>query len=103
MKGFPNEQSVFGLILDVSRYVNQHILRNYAQVQERMSEIMGGKIIEGLPSVKIFEDGKAEGLAEGKAEKSAELLSALIRNLRKEDPALSEEAARNRAKVLLSE
>ena len=26
---------------------------------------MGGNIIEGLPSVKIFEEGKTEGIAEG--------------------------------------
>ena len=33
---------------------------------------MGGNIIEGLPSVKIFEEGKAEGKAEGIVQGKAE-------------------------------
>ena len=64
----PNPQSVCALLLDVSKHVNEHILRKNSQVKEKVGGIMGGNIIEGLPSVKIFEEGRAEGILQGKAE-----------------------------------
>ena len=80
-------------LLEVTRRVTDHVMRKQAALQERMDEVMGGKIWE-LPSDRIreekaaerakgIEEGKAVGKAVGKAEGSNSKLVENLENLMK--------------------
>ena len=49
----------------------------HGKVQDKVGGIMGGKVLD-LPEIKVFHEGKAEGLKEGEAERKK--LADKIRN-----------------------
>ena len=61
---------------------------NHAKVQEKVGDIMGGKVLD-LPEIRLFHEAKNLGLAEGEEERKKlanknEKLSNEIELLRKE-------------------
>ena len=54
-------------IIKLTYRVAYKLTRKQGKVQEKVGEVMGGKILD-LPEFRIYDQGKADGLAEGRAD-----------------------------------
>ena len=70
-----------GVIINSTRRVLYKLMHKHERVQEKVGEIMGGKVLD-LPEIRIFHEGKEQGRLEGEAERKQ--LSEEIERLRKE-------------------
>ena len=55
------------VIIRLTHKVVYKLTMKHDKVQDKVGGIMGGKVLD-LPEIRIFHEGKAEGLKEGKAE-----------------------------------
>ena len=74
-----------GVIINSTRRVIYKLMNKHERVQEKVGEIMGGKVLD-LPEIRIFHEGKEQGRLEGRAEGEEERKQLEIENdsLRKE-------------------
>ena len=79
----------YNVIIRLTHKVVYKLTMKHTKVQEKVGGIMGGKVLD-LPEIRIFHEGKAEGLAEGekkglaKGERQRKKLSDENASLRKE-------------------
>ena len=60
-----------GVIINSTRRVMYKLMNKHERVQEKVGDIMGGKVLD-LPEIRIFHEGKAQGRLEGLTEGEAE-------------------------------
>lgn len=67
------------VIIRLTGKVIYKLTMNHTKVQEKVGGLMGGKVLD-LPEVRVFHEGKVQGIAEGKAEGEAERQKLLNEN-----------------------
>ncbi len=69
----------FHAIIRLVHSVAYKFSMKYKNVQKKVGDVMGGKVIE-LPEIKIYAEGKAEGEAKGKVEERVESIKIFVRD-----------------------
>ncbi len=83
-----------GVIISMTHKVLHKLTMNHEIVQQKVGDVMGGKVID-LPIIRVYHQGKDEGLAEGMAAGEAER-----KRLEEENESLRRELESLKAQVL---
>ncbi len=90
-----------GVIIRTTQRVLYKLSNNCKNIQKKVGDEMGGKVMMDIDIVKARHEGLSQGLSQGRKEEKASSVEKLARHYMKEQPTLEYEKAMEMAEKIL--